>query len=129
MRRSMDLIRSIMLRLEELPIEMGDVVSIVVGDKELEGIEATDAEMLHHLELIRDEGFLDCPREAQPMDGIAYMGLTWRGHDFTDSIRNEDVWSKTKGFAGKAGGWTAGLLVEIAKAVIKNELGKYLPGF
>ena len=109
-------------------MEMGDALSIVVGGKELEGIEATDAEMLHHLELIRDEGFLDRPSGGQPMGGITCMGLTWRGHDFTDSIRNEDVWSKTKGLANKAGGWTAGLLVEIAKAVIKGELGKYLPG-
>jgi len=128
LRRNMDLIRSLMLRLEELPMEMGDAWSIRVGDKELEGIEASDADMLHHLELIRDEGFLDCPHDGQPMLGITYMGLTWRGHDFTDSIRNEEVWGKTKAVANKAGGWTASLLVEIAKGVIKGELSKYLPG-
>jgi Hypothetical protein (DUF2513) len=94
MRRNMDLIRSLMLRLEELPMEMGDAWMISVGDKEFEGIEASDAEMLHQLELIGDEGFLDCPRGGQPMDGITYMGLTWPGHDFTDSIRNEEVSGK-----------------------------------
>ena len=129
MRRSMDLIRNLMLRLEELPMEMGDAVVVTVGDKALEGIEASDAELLHHLELLRDEGFLDCPATGQPMLGITYMGLTWRGHDFTDSIRNEEVWGKTKAAAHRAGGWTASLLLEIAKGVIKGELGKYLPGF
>jgi hypothetical protein len=128
MRRNMDLVRTLMLRFEELPMEMGDAVTIMVGDKRLAGIEATDAEMLHHLELIRDEGFLDCPDGGQPMLGITYMGLTWRGHDFTDSIRNEEVWGKTKAAATRAGGWTASLLIEIAKAVIKGELAKYLPG-
>jgi uncharacterized protein DUF2513 len=87
MRRNVDLIRSLMLRFEELPMEMGGALSIRVGDKELEGIEASDAEMLHHLELLRDEDFLDCPHGGQPMAGVTYMGLTWRGHDFTDSIR------------------------------------------
>ena len=128
MRRNMDLIRALMLRLEELPMEMGDARSIVVPDKQLDGIEASDAEMLHHLELLRDEGFLDCPSGDQPMLGITYMGLTWRGHDFTDSIRNEEVWGKTKAAANRAGGWTASLLTEIAKAIIKGELGRFLPG-
>ncbi|MGZ3362679.1 MAG: hypothetical protein ACXU84_25430, partial [Xanthobacteraceae bacterium] len=65
-------IRNLMLRLEELPMEMGDAVVITVGDKALEGIEASDAEMLHHLELLRDEGFLDCSATGQPMLGITY---------------------------------------------------------
>jgi len=126
MKRNMDLIRSLMLRLEELPMDMGDAVTIQPGCKALDGIEGSDAEINHHLELLRSVGFLDCP-SGQPMFGIIYMGLTWEGHDFTDAVRNADTWAKTKSVAERAGGWTVGMLLEIAKGVIKAEVGKYLP--
>jgi hypothetical protein len=128
MRRNMDLVRSLMLRLEELPMEIGDAITIQPGCKELAGIEGTDAEVNHHLEMLRDMGLLECPSGGQPMFGIVYMGLTWTGHDFTDSVRNNNTWKKTKSVAEQAGGWTVGLLLEIAKTVIKAEAGKYLPG-
>jgi hypothetical protein len=118
-----------MLRLEELPMEMGDAVTIEPGCMALSGIDGTDAEINHHLEMLREEKFLDCPSSGQPMFGIVYMGLTWKGHDFTDSVRSADTWGKAKSVAQRAGGWTASLLLEIAKGVIKNEAGKYLPGF
>jgi Hypothetical protein (DUF2513) len=128
MRRNMDLVRALMLRLEELPMEMGGAVTIQPGCAELVGIEGSDAVINHHLEMLRDIGYLDCPHGGQPMFGIVYMGLTWSGHDFTDSVRNVDTWTKTKTVAERAGGWTVGLLVEIAKGLIKGEVGKYLPG-
>ena len=30
-------------------------------------------------------------------------GLTWQGHEFIDAIKNETVWNKVKGEAGKRG--------------------------
>lgn len=129
MRRDMDLIRKLMLFFEEYHFEPGDFVILEAADPELAVFEKTEAEMEYHLDLLRQTGMLNCPREGQPMLGIGFKGLTWAGHDFVDALRGEEIWSKTKSTAEKAGGWTVGLLVDIAKAYLKAEIGKHLPGF
>jgi hypothetical protein len=91
MRRNMDLIRNLMLKLEAAPMQMGDNVQIAPGYPQISGIEGTDGEINYHLELIRDEGLLNCPK-GQPMFGIMFTGLTWKGHDFVDSMRDEKIW-------------------------------------
>jgi hypothetical protein len=41
---------------------------------------------------------------------------------FLDSVRNQDVWSKTKEAALAAGGFTIKLLADIAKTVLKKQI-------
>jgi hypothetical protein len=125
MKRDMDLIRELMLTIESLPWEMGDAYTLAPGQPELAKIEASEAEIHHHLELLRDEEFLDCPHQGQPMFGVVVMGITWKGHDFLDSVRDEKVWRETKAGAAKVGGFTAGLLIEVAKGIIKGQLRKH----
>lgn len=47
------------------------------------------------------------------------------GHEYVDTIRDGEVWRKTKEVAGKAGAFSLQLLLESGKAVIKQELVKY----
>jgi hypothetical protein len=54
-----------------------------------------------------------------------FSGITWQGHDFIDSVRDDKIWAETKDTAKKAGGWTLSLLSEIAKAVIKENITKH----
>lgn len=44
------------------------------------------------------------------------------GHDFLDSIRDPDVWNKTKKGALAAGGFTLNLLNDLAKGFIKKKI-------
>ena len=127
MQRNMDLIRNLMLALEAMPMEMGDSVEVAPGYPQIAQVKGADAEIEYHLDLLRSAGFLHCTR-GQPMIGVMIKGLTWTGHDFVDSVRSEDTWTKTKSVAHKAGGWTVSLLIDIAKSVIKAEVGKHLPG-
>ena len=54
------------------------------------------------------------------------LQLTWRGHDFLDSIRDQSVWAQTKDGARKMGGASWDVLIEIAKAIAKAEAKKRL---
>jgi hypothetical protein len=65
MKRDMDLIRSILLRLEPLPTRS----------------------------------------KNHPAIGFLFQGLSWKGREFVDAVRNGDVWHKTRSGAVRAGGW------------------------
>lgn len=49
--------------------------------------------------------------------------LTWAGHQALASIRNENVWAKTKATVAKAGGATLPFWIEVAAAYVKERLG------
>lgn len=46
--------------------------------------------------------------------------LTWNGHEFLDTIRDAEVWKRTKAGAEKAGNASVSFLWELAKAYGKN---------
>jgi hypothetical protein len=72
----------------------------------------------HHLELLCDCGFL-----ARVNDN-AYR-LTSAGHDFTQAVRDETIWTKTKGKVAEAGGYvTLEILSSIAVGYLKQEISK-----
>ena len=80
--------------------------------------------------LLDDAGLVDFwnLRSGAKSDAIPIAGLTWRGHDFLDSVRDPEIWRKTKEGATKAGGFTLDLLMDLAKAIIKAKLGAVLLG-
>jgi hypothetical protein len=123
MKRDMDLVRELMLRLESYPMNMGDVFSLQPGDKELAVEDFTEHQIEYHLGLLREIGFIECPG-SQPMLGITYAGLTWAGHDFLDAVRDPEIWRKTKRGAEAAGGFTVDLLVDLAKGLIRTQIKK-----
>src|SRR5262249_28078909 len=122
MRRDMDLIRELLLRLEGLPRDrMGGVYSIYAYDADFKGEGKTDEEVDYHFQLLRDSGLIDSPG-SQPMDGITFSGLTWQGHDFVDAIREEKVWRLAREGALQAGGFSFDLVKELAKGFIRKQL-------
>jgi hypothetical protein len=55
-------------------------------------------------------------------DTFGVERLSMDGHDFLDSIRDPDVWNKTKKGALAAGGFTLNLLNDLAKGLIKKKI-------
>lgn len=129
MKRDMDLIRELMLKLEELPVGPGDNVHIqpengallVEGCSEGALGDYSDHEIEYHLSLIEKAGFIERTRHG-PAVGIMFRGLSWSGHDFLDSVRSPDVWDKTKKAVSTAGGFTVELLVFAAKTYLENRI-------
>lgn len=48
--------------------------------------------------------------------------LTYKGHEFLDTVRDEEIWRRTKTGAEKAGGAGLGLLLELGKTYGKQML-------
>lgn len=117
--RDMDLIRELLLRLEALSTKPGALYVLTGREEELTVEGFSEAQIEYHLNLLRDAGYIESPG-SQPMEGVTFTSLTWHGHDFLDSVRNPETWSRTKEGALKIGGWTVDMLLDIAKAYARH---------
>jgi len=120
MRRDLDLIRELMLKLEALPVPAGALFMFSAQDVAVEG--HTRDEIDTHLQMIYDAGYAIG-------DGMMQSGqwtfrrLSPDGHDFLDSVRDQTIWRKTKAGLATAGGFTLAMVAELAKAYVKQRLG------
>ncbi len=121
MRRDMDLIRELLLKLEALPIGPGDIFHMMPDDEEIriDGFDAIAIE--YHAALLSEAGLID-PGPRPMMQGITFCSLTWAGHDFLDAVRDPVIWTKTKKGASAAGGFTMDLLRDLATGFIKKQI-------
>jgi hypothetical protein len=120
MKRDMELIRSVLLKLEEdVGLQLKTYAFQFDNSKMvIEG--HTDEEVYRHVVMLLESPFVE---GKQMMSGeIVVRGLTWEGREFLDSIRGDVVWKKTKAGVEKIGGTGLGFVWEIAKGIIKNEL-------
>ncbi|WP_026784898.1 DUF2513 domain-containing protein [Pleomorphomonas koreensis] len=119
--RDMELIRALLLKLEAIPKHPASNMTIDPNDKEV-AVPGYEVEQIaYHLELIDEAGFID-NANIHPSYGIGFRKLTWDGHDFLDSIRDPDVWNKTKQGAAAAGGFTLDLLKDLAKGFLRKQI-------
>lgn len=124
MRRDMDLIRDLMLKLEAIETPGRRCIHILPDCPEISIPDRTPEEIDYHLSLIDGASFVDSGG-VDPSRGIALRGLTWSGHDFVDSVRDPAIWRATKDGAQKAGGFSVDLLVALAKGLIKNKIEQH----
>jgi Hypothetical protein (DUF2513) len=124
MKRNMDTIRTLLLRLENIKIPPGAPFVLINGNSEGIKIHEADdpAELDYHLELLKEKGLIRSPGTNNIDNRIRFGGFTWEGHDFLDSIRDDEVWRKTKGAVEAAGGWTLDLLAALAKGLIRKQI-------
>lgn len=122
MKRDMDLIREVMFVLERMT---GTGHRTINGSDQAFGeVEASAALINYNLRLLVQKGLVDGAVMPANM-GFMITGLTWAGHDFLDSIRDDEIWRKTKEGAEKAGGFTVDILGDLAKGFIKTQIKKY----
>lgn len=86
MKRDMDLMHELLLRLERLPMRMGGIVQIPPDAPELQVDGYDVAQIDYHLSLIKKSGWIDSGG-VNPMVGIGFRALTQAGHDLLDSSR------------------------------------------
>lgn len=114
----MDMVRDILLIIEESD-----------DDKELIIPSDWDRKIVaYHLKILDQAGFVKNYTKwagNQPMWISA--SLTWDGHEFLDSIKDNSIWNKTKdGIKGKGlelGSVPLDIIKEYAKLQIKNLFG------
>lgn len=128
MKRDQDLVRALVLKLEALPVQSGSLVSFHPEDDEIAVEGYTSEQIAYHLELIYEAGWVDYAdsRNGRMMDGsFLFRRLTGPGHDFVDAVRDPAIWKKTKAGASAAGGWTVGILKDLAIGYAKQEIQKH----
>ncbi|RWO87966.1 DUF2513 domain-containing protein [Mesorhizobium sp.] len=93
MKRDMELVRQIMLWVQEKP----DLNPALVA---IEGHEF--GEINRHVEILSEAGFLDVMRRKMGSgpDQFFVRDLTWEGHEFIATTQNKTVWSKMKSTYG-----------------------------
>jgi hypothetical protein len=117
MKRDMNLIRDLLLKIEAGPYD-GDLWDL---DPDALGIAGHTYEQIsYHLVLLIDGGLLDAKRDQSGQ--FTARKLTWAGSDFLDSVRDPKIWSTTKDRAKAAGGFTIEILAGVAKKVIEENL-------
>jgi hypothetical protein len=119
MKRDMDILRDLLLKIEEAP---GKVSWKAIVD----GTDEEQKNKLQHLKLAAEAGLINgVILNTMQHWIIENIELTWEGHDFIDSIRDSEVWKKTKNGAAAAGGFTVGLLKDLAKGLIKKQIEEH----
>lgn len=119
MKRNLDLIRDVMLYLEskdgnkpcwgeELPLPQYDPMDL-----------AYHSNLLAQADLI---DFEPVKTENGRIIKCLVFSLSWKGHEYLDTIRDPDVWAKTKEGAKRVGGFGLDMLTAFARALIKSKV-------
>ncbi|MEB3269902.1 MAG: DUF2513 domain-containing protein [Leptolyngbya sp.] len=116
MKRDLELLKKILMKVEELPV--GRCLSPPLG------IEDYDEEIVfEHVRLLQEANFIEAIVVLNPRT-YEVSRLLNDGHDFVANAKNPAIWKKTIDFLSKKGGDVSlalvkGLLVKIAS----NHLG------
>jgi hypothetical protein len=121
MKRDMDLIRELLLDLERRPVTPTQNEFVSSSNVKLSDKNWTADQIHYNLKLLIDGKFVD-GRLSPDGQGILFFQLTWAGHDFLDSIRDPEIWRKTKVGAKQAGGFSFDLLKALATGFLKKTI-------
>ncbi|GEO43270.1 hypothetical protein SAE02_74180 [Skermanella aerolata] len=121
MKRDMDLVRKLLFYFEDKQSFSVDQNVTIDGYSE--------DEIAYHLVLIAQAGFIDFePQRSSSNPDRIYkvypFGLTWKGHEFLENAKDENLWNKSKEkVLGVTGGLSADVLGSLIKYYAKEKLG------
>ena len=98
MKRDWDLVREILLNLEECASSRGRLRPEDVAGRDREIVS-------YHMQILMEAGLIigECSRSiGAPLYCTAHR-LTWTGHEFLDQVRNHTAWNRIKGVARERG--------------------------
>lgn len=120
MKRDMDVIRHILLKVEALTPGNVPVSELTTPDWD-------EPVIAYHVELLTEAGLLDARiiRTMGRQIGRFHINrLTWDGSEFLDAIRDDTIWNTTKKrVAATAGTVTIEVLKAVAVSIAKSTLG------
>lgn len=120
MKRDMDVVRELLLRIEAAPQRPSWKAIVTSTD------DAVSDNELWHLKLMEDAGLVASkPIFFQGHRLPEMLEITWEGHDFLDSVRDPKIWEKTKKGAEAAGGFTLELMKDLAKGLLKKQVEEF----
>jgi len=118
MERNMDLIREMLLRVAADPKLDGSKHFVFTKDN-LEGY--SQEELNYHVDLLFEAGFVAGSPDSNPNPMISK--LTWKGHEFVDTIRDSGIWNSVKERLKGLPSVALSVVAEIAIAEAKKRIG------
>jgi hypothetical protein len=117
MKRNMDLIREILLHVENYtPPNINEVQLLSPLD-----FSGSFAENLHNISLLIKDGYLRIAHTDT--SGAVYIeGMSMKGHDLLDAIRDSSVWEATKARVNQVGGFTLDIILAVAKDYLQKKI-------
>ena len=127
MKRDMDLIREILLFVEEhAPYPNGDSVSF-----KKDGV--SDLDISFHIGLLENAKFVVAPSNSEVHGSYLYkkyhvvVSITWQGYEFLDKIRDEKQWKRIKQMLSKTGDFSFETISRAASSLIAEQLKQNVP--
>ena len=112
MKRDLDLVRKLLIYLEEKPNDQ------MIKDLELDGYD--ESTIKYQFILMDEVGLIRCERSVSSTtpDRVIQdypFSLTWQGHEFLEAARNDTFWEKAKSLLATESG---AIPVEVLKALL-----------
>jgi hypothetical protein len=118
MKRDMELLRAILLKYE------AESTNNLFKPNQTQGIEGYSPEaFIAHCTLLKDAGFIKHHEDTLGRKEKS-CEITWAGYEFLDSVRDDEVWRKTKKIADDVQGFTIDILQDVAKGFLKTQIKK-----
>ena len=120
-----DVVREILLAIEASGQDPRAWIEIQIPGKSQE-------EVSYHVQLLDEAGFIEA-EELSDMGCYDWRAkrLTFQGHEFLDTVRDPEIWRRTKEGASKIGGASIELLFTLGRTYLKQlmqeKLGIPLP--
>ena len=118
MKRDLDLVRSILLAIENDEEATGrSLVNLRIDDG------YSQEQVSYHVKLLHEAGLI----EAIDFSGGIYLrwepqSLTWYGHEFLDSARNETLWKEAKKQMKNIGSSSFQVLLQILLKLAESQI-------
>lgn len=121
MKRDMDLMRQILLRIEE----RSDVPPRTMTLDSFMDMKKSSYEISMHLDLLYEAGMIEVMDIAIVGDlkDFTIERLTLAGYEYLDAIRNYQVWDRVKRTINLVGGATLDIIKQLAVKELSKELG------
>lgn len=121
MKLDFDLLRKILLKIERK-------TSGYVDKIEIDGF--TEEHINSHLVCMIEAGLLEgnqIPIYGRDTPIVEVKRITFEGHKFIEASKDPTHWEKAKGIAGKTGGITLDIFLEILKKVTMGQVNELVP--
>ncbi len=118
MQRNMDLVRTILMRIEDSPSGSATQPFGIAG--------FTPEQVGYHAHIMMEDGLIegvDVTHLGSKGPEAMPRSLTWKGHEFLDLARDQKRWNQAKAAIGKIGSAPISVWMKILQDLMLKELG------
>lgn len=114
MKLNYDLIRLLLLKIEDITDGYSEFYNTDIAKAFSDYSETV---ILYHLKYLDDAGYIERIR------GWVILDITPIGREYLNSVRNKDIWEKTKQKVQSFGEVSLPIITEVSSTLIKSSLG------